>query len=70
MQAEHEEMLAKIEVENKQKLEKSARATRIMICMQNRVREMLAEKLADAAKSIELKEKEVSSLREDLDDVT
>ena len=66
MQAEHETMVRRLEEENEGKLYKAQKATKLMVCLQNRVREMIAAKLEEATKTIQRKEAESSSLREDL----
>ena len=42
---EHETNLKRVEQENLVKVNKANRTTKLMICMQNAVREMLSEKL-------------------------
>lgn len=45
MQAEHEVIIKKLEEDNGQQLHKAQKATRLMVCLQNRVREMISSKL-------------------------
>lgn len=45
MLLEHETNLKRVEQENLVKVNKANRTTKLMICMQNAVRDMLSEKL-------------------------
>ena len=48
---------------NREKLEKANKATRLIVCLQNRVRDIIYQKLQQ-------KENDFISLKEDLQDVT
>ena len=49
---------------------KAQKTTRIVICLQNRVHEMIAAKLEQAMKKVDAKRAKHASLKEDLKDVT
>ena len=63
MQADHDAALKLLEEESSVKLVKAHKQTRLMVCLQNRVREMVAKKLEEATR-------ENLSLKEDMKDVT
>lgn len=63
-------MVQKLEQENQERIHKAQKTTRLMICLQNRVREMVAAKLDLAVSDLGKKDNECQSLKEDLNDVT
>ena len=70
LQSEHGAALQKVEEENRAKVDKANKTTRLMMCLQNRVREMVYQKLEQANIQLKQKDNEFMSLKEDLQDVT
>ena len=70
MQQDHEAMIKQLEEAYSTKITKAQKTTKLMICLQNRVREMVAAKLDAAVKKLQERENAFSSLKEDLADVT
>ena len=70
MQAEREAALQELAATNETSLKKARKATLLMVCLQNRVREMVDAKLTAALDSLQEKDSASASLREDMQDVT
>ena len=67
---EKEESMKSLESANKKQLSQSNKSTKIVICLTNKVREILARKLEQATLEMEQSQNQIASLKEDLSDMT